>query len=32
MPTIPTAKTYKELALWMLDRMADSDEFLGVLR
>ncbi len=32
MPTIPTAKTDKELALWMLDRMADSDEFLGVLR
>lgn len=32
MPTIPTGKTDKELALWMLDRMADSDEFLGVLR
>ena len=27
-----TAKTEQELALWMLDRMADSDEFLGVLR
>ena len=26
------AKTDKELALWMLDRMADSDEFLAVLR
>ena len=32
MPTIPAGKTDKELALWMLDRMADSDEFLGVLR
>lgn len=25
-------KSDRELALWMLDRMADSDEFLGVLR
>ena len=25
-------KSDKDLALWMLDRMADSDEFLGVLR
>jgi hypothetical protein len=32
MPTTPTGKTDKELALWMLDRMADSDEFLGALR
>jgi hypothetical protein len=32
MPTIQNAKTDKELALWMLDHMADSDEFLGVLR
>lgn len=32
MPTTPTGRTTKELALWMLGRMADSDEFLGVLR
>lgn len=25
-------KSERELALWMLDRMTDSDEFLGVLR
>ena len=28
----PTGESEKELALWMLDRMRDSDEFLGVLR
>ena len=32
MPTSPGGKTDMELALWMLDRMADSDEFLGELR
>ena len=28
----PTGRSDKELALWMLDRMRDSEEFLGVIR
>ena len=28
----PTGRTDKELALWMLERMQDSAEFLGVIR
>ena len=28
----PNGESDKELALWMLDRMRDSDEFLGVIR
>ena len=28
----PTGASEKELALWMLDRMRDSDEFLGAIR
>lgn len=32
MANSPMVKSDKELALWMLDRMRDSEEFLGVIR